>query len=85
MQRSREQSANRDAPLVIVIGERGHEQLRGLVRLDLRRGQIVHNRVEERLQVHANIARRKGRAAQDGIGVDDREFRLLVRCAEVNE
>ncbi len=84
-QLAREQSPDGDAAFVIVIGQRGDEQLRRAIRLDLGRGDIVQNRVEQRLQVRADDARRKRGLSLDRIGIDDGELGLLVRRAQVNE
>ncbi len=94
-QRAGEQSPERDATLVIVVRQRGDEQLRRLSRFDLRRGQVSQNRIEERLEpppLPAPVCDRGGRkgggqcrSPANRVGVDNRKLGLLVGRAEVNE
>ena len=77
--------SNRDAPLVIVIGQCRHQQLRRAGRLYLGGRNVFQDRVKQRLQVRPGHAGRQCRLPFDRVRVDDRELGLLVRSAQVHE
>src|SRR5205085_7774511 len=74
-----------DAPLVIVVRRRRHEQLRRAVRIDVRRRDLIDDRLEQRLERRADVAMVDPGLTGDRIRVDRPEFSLLLARAWIEE
>ena len=73
-------------PADVVVGRQvRHQQLERMVGLVGRRRGDVDEQIEQRPQVGAWPCQVAGRRAQLGVGVDDREFDLVLVGAEVHE
>ena len=78
-------TANADAADVVVIVDRGDQHLGRALGIDLRRGDVLEDLLEQRGQVGTLGVRGHGRCTRAAGAVNDRTVQLFVGCVEIEQ
>ena len=78
-------AADADTADIVVIVDRGDEHLHGRRGVALRRGNIVDDGIEQRVEIHARLVRRVAGDALPRGAEQRRRFELLVRGVQVEQ